>query len=132
MNFHHIGIIVKDLKIGELQFKNFSNLRRISKKIIIDKKIGVKILFLKSTHHPLIELISPLKKNSPISLSLKKNVNLINHIAYISEKFSYDIEQLKNKGLLQITKPIPAKAFKGKKVVFFLNKLNFIIEVIEK
>ena len=108
------------------------NLRRISKKIIIDKKIGVKILFLKSTHHPLIELISPLKKNSPISLSLKKNVNLINHIAYISEKFSYDIEQLKNKGLLQITKPIPAKAFKGKKVVFFLNKLNFIIEVIEK
>ena len=62
MNFHHIGIIVKDLKIGELQFKNFSNLRRISKKIIIDKKIGVKILFLKSTHHPLIELISPLKK----------------------------------------------------------------------
>ena len=132
MNFHHIGIIVKDLKIGELQFKNFSNLRRISKKIIIDKKIGVKILFLKSTHHPLIELISPLKKNSPISLSLKNNVNLINHIAYISEKFSYDIEQLKNKGLLQITKPIPAKAFKGKKVVFFLNKLNFIIEVIEK
>ena len=132
MNFHHIGIIVKDLKIGELQFKNLSNLRRISKKIIIDKKIGVKILFLKSTHHPLIELISPLKKNSPISLSLKKNVNLINHIAYVSEKFSYDIEHLKNKGLLQITKPIPAKAFKGKKVVFFLNKLNFIIEVIEK
>lgn len=132
MNFHHLGIIVKDLEYGEYHLKNFCNLKRISKKIIIDKKIGVKILFFKSKEHPLIELISPINKNSPVSLSLKKNINLLNHIAYVSKNFSQDIKKLRNKGLLQIAKPIPAKAFKGKKIVFFLNKLNFIIEVIEK
>lgn len=132
MNFHHIGIIVKDLKLGELELKKFSNLRRVSKKIIIDKKIGVKILFLKSTHHPLIELISPLKKNSPISLTLSKNINILNHLAYTSKNLNYDIKKLKEKGLVQITPPTPAKAFKEKNVVFFLSRLNFIIELIEK
>lgn len=132
MKFHHLGIIVKDLKYGETHLKNFSNLKRITKKIINDKKIGVKILFFKNKYHPLIELISPINKSSPVSLTLKKNINLLNHIAYVSTNFVQDIQKLKKKGLLQITKPNPAKAFKGKRVVFFLNKLNFIIEIIEK
>ena len=131
MRFHHIGIIVHNLKLGENHLKSFSNVKRISK-MIVDKNIGVKILFLKSKNHPLIELVAPFNKSSPISLSLKKNVNLINHIAYKSKNFSYDIKKLKNKGMLQITKPISAKAFKGKQVVIFLNKLNFIIELIEE
>lgn len=131
MQFHHIGIIVKNIKFGENHLKSFCNFKRTSKNIIIDKKIGVKILFLDYIHHPLIELIAPLNNKSPISLALDKNVNLLNHIAYKSKSFSTDVKKLKKKGLLQLTKPTPAKAFNNKKVVFFLNKLNFIIEVIE-
>ena len=35
-------------------------------------------------------------------------------------------------GNLQISQPKNAKAFKNKKVVFFLTKLGFIIELIEE
>ena len=119
MKFHHLGIIVNDLVYGERYLKNFSNLKRASKKVIKDKGLGVKILFFKAKNHPLIELIAPIDEKSPVFLTLKKKINLLNHIAYISKKFSQDVEYLKKKGLLQITKPTPAKAFNGKRVVFF-------------
>ena len=42
------------------------------------------------------------------------------------------IKSMNAQGNLQISQPKNAKAFKNKKVVFFLTKLGFIIELIEE
>ena len=42
------------------------------------------------------------------------------------------ISKLINSGFRPITKAIKAKAFSGRRVIFLMNKLNFITEIIEK
>ncbi|MDA7737642.1 hypothetical protein N8861_04850 [Porticoccus sp.] len=44
----------------------------------------------------------------------------------------YDISRLRKNKNMPLSPAKPAKAFNGSRVIFFLNKLNFIIETIEK
>lgn len=130
MHFHHIGIIVKKLSFGTNFYKKILNKITISK-TIIDKNLGVKIKFIKSNDKILYELISPYGHTSPIKNSLKKNINIINHIAYKDKNFYKTILFLKKNNFIQISNAVKAKAFKGKKVVFFLTPLKHILELIE-
>ena len=99
--------------------------------MINDKNIGVKIKFLTDKDGLLIELISPYGKKSPIKNLLNKRNSIINHLAYKVKNLDFNIEKFKKKKCLQITNPISAKAFNGKRVVFFITPLQYIIELIE-
>ena len=92
----------------------------------------VKIQFLYDKKNIRYELISGLGKNNPVDNTLNKNVNIINHIAYRTNKFEKIIKSMNAQGNLQISQPKNAKALRNKKVVFFLTKLGFIIELIEE
>jgi methylmalonyl-CoA/ethylmalonyl-CoA epimerase len=130
MRLHHIGIIVNDLNTGAKFIKEICQVTKISR-TISDKNIGVKIKFLSSKDKLLFELISPYGKNSPIKNLLNKKKSIINHLAYKVKNLELGMENLKKKKCLQITNPIAAKAFNGKKVVFFMTPLHYIIELIE-
>ena len=130
MKFHHIGIIVNDINFGLKFYKNIFSKLKVSK-TITDKKLGVKIKFLSSKNNILIELISPYGKSSPIKDFLNQKKSIINHLAYKVKNLNSQMSILKKKNCLQISNPIAAKAFKGKRVVFFMTPLNHIIELIE-
>ncbi len=130
MKFHHIGIIVNDLSQGIKFIKETSSIIKISE-TINDKNIGVKIKFLTDKDGLLIELISPYGKKSPIKNLLNNRNSIINHLAYKVKNLDFNIEKFKKKKCLQITNPIAAKAFNGKRVVFFITPLQYIIELIE-
>ena len=53
-------------------------------------------------------------------------------MAYEASNFDSDVSKLINSGFRPITKAIKAKAFSGRRVIFLMNKLNFITEIIEK
>ena len=131
MKFHHFGVIVSDIKKAS---KNLSTILPIKKKtkIFIDKNWKVKILFLFDNNNVKYEIIEPLGKSSPVYNALKKNINILNHIAYESINFEKDCKKLIKQGLLPLTKAMAAVAFKNKKVIFFYTKENFILEIIEK
>jgi len=130
MKFHHIGIIVNNLSYGlKIYKKIYKNLKH--SKTIIDKKIGVKIKFIHGEDKILYELITPYGKSSPITKLLKNKTSILNHIAYKEKKFDKKIKYFKKNNFLQISKPLGAKAFKGKRVVFFMTPLHHIIELIE-
>ena len=131
MKFHHFGIIVSDIKKAS---KNLSEILPIKKKtkIFNDKNWKVKILFLLDNNNVKYEIIEPLGKSSPVYNALKKNINILNHIAYESLNFEKDCKKLIKQGLLPLTKAMAAVAFKNKKVIFFYTKENFILEIIEK
>jgi len=131
VKFHHFGIIVSDIKKAS---KNLSKILPIKKKtkIFNDKNWKVKILFLLDNNNVKYEIIEPLGKSSPVYNALKKNINILNHIAYESLNFEKDCKKLIKQGLLPLTKAMAAVAFKNKKVIFFYTKENFILEIIEK
>ena len=131
MIFDHIGIFVNSIPLGGKFFEKTLAIKKKSK-IIKDDNLSVKIQFLYDKNNICYELISGLGKNNPVDNVLKKNVNIINHIAYKTNKFEKIIKFMNAQGNLQISQPKNAKAFRNKKVVFFLTKLGFIIELIEK
>ena len=131
MHFHHIGILVDNLALGVNFFSKFKKEIKLSK-LICDKNLGVKIIFFRYKEKINFELISPYGRKSPIASILKKKGSIINHIAYEVINLKKNIKFLKSLGCIQITQPKKAKAFKGRKVVFFMSPLHHVIELIEK
>jgi|MDTC01.3.fsa_nt_gb methylmalonyl-CoA/ethylmalonyl-CoA epimerase len=130
MKFHHIGILVSNLSYGlKIYKKIYKNLKH--SKTIIDKKIGVKLKFIHEEDKILYELIAPYGKSSPITKLIKNKTSILNHVAYKEKKFDEKIKYFKKNNFLQISEPLGAKAFKGKRVVFFMTPLHHIIELIE-
>ncbi len=130
MRFNHIGIFVNKIEDGISEFQKIVQIKNKTK-IIVDKKLGVKVLFITDENRLRYELIEPYGKNNPVSQTLKKKMNIINHIAYETKNFDKQIKKLTDTGFRAIIKPTKAKAFSNRKVIFLINRLNFIIELIE-
>jgi methylmalonyl-CoA/ethylmalonyl-CoA epimerase len=128
--FHHIGIFVKDLDYGRSEMSKFIQVSQESE-IIIDENLGVKILFLTDQENINYELVAPYGKNNPVDGVISREKDLLNHIAYVSDSFDEEIKVLRRNGFVPLGKPKKAKAFKDARVIFFLNPLGFIIEIIE-
>ena len=131
MLFHHIGIFVSSIPSGRNYFNKIIKIKKKSK-IILDKNLKVKIQFLYDEKNICYELVAGYGKKNPVEGTLKKKDNILNHVAYKAKHFDSTIKLLNAQGNLQISSPQNAKAFKNKRVVFFLTKLNFILEIIEE
>lgn len=130
MQFHHIGIFVKDLEHGKSELSKFLNISYVSEQID-DAHIGVKIIFIKDVSNINYELIAPFGENSPVTGVLNRGKDFLNHIAYETLSFDDDIKRLRNEGMLPLGSAKKAKAFNGARVIFFLCTLGFVIEIIE-
>lgn len=131
MEFHHIGIFTKTLKQGQLAMSDLVpgiNWRAP----IMDKQLLVQVQFGTTKEGICYELVAPYGDGNPVDLALKKRSNILNHLAYSTENFDQDDERLINNcGATAITDSQPAVAFNNKRVRFYLNRLGFIIELIE-
>lgn len=126
MKFHHIGYLTNNINDS---LKNFKFLNYKKDGIIVkDNLLKVKIQFLKNSNN-LIELVKPDKNNYGLIDILNKK-NYAYHFAYKVKNLENSIKFLKKKFKI-IINPIPAKAFKGKKVAFLKIKDGFIIELIQ-
>lgn len=130
MKFHHIGLFVQSLDEGIKHLGNTIKVSTISERIE-DKIIDVSIIFVKDHSGISYELVAPLSINSPVNGVLKRKSGFLNHLAYVSSQFDYDVARLRKNQNVPLGPAKPAKAFNGKRVIFFLNKLSFIIEIIE-
>ena len=130
MKFDHIGIFVKNLQFGDKHLKNIFPIVHKSQ-IYKDRLLKVTIQFCYDNCGVCYELVAPFGDGSPVDKVLEKNENILNHIAYTSEKFDYTVDQLRKVGCLPLGSANPAVAFKGKRVMFFLTPLRLIIEIIE-
>jgi len=130
MELHHVGIIVNDIKKALRSLKQVLNAKKNSK-IIIDKNWKIKILFIKHKNKILFEIIEPLDSKSPIAGQLKKNINIINHIAYKCKNFEKDKKNIIKNGAIPVTPKKEALAFNNKKIQFFMTKEKLLIELIE-
>tara|TARA_B100000965_G_C19425453_1_gene684031 strand:- start:295 stop:678 length:384 start_codon:yes stop_codon:yes gene_type:complete len=126
MKFHHIGYLTNNINNS---FKDFKKLNyKKSGVLITDNLLKVKIQFLKNSNN-LIELVKPDKINYGLKRILSKK-NYAYHLAYKVNNLERSLKNIK-KNFKIIVNPVPAKAFKGKKVAFIKIKDGFIIELIQ-
>ena len=127
MKFHHIGYLTNNLKSTINEFKKINYTKKTN--IINDNILKVKVIFIKNTSN-LIELVKPHKKNYGL-LKIIQNKNYAYHFAYKVKNINESIKKLKKMKFKIIVNPVPAKAFKNKKISFLKMKDGFIIELIE-
>tara|TARA_B100000700_G_C14820090_1_gene749465 strand:- start:492 stop:878 length:387 start_codon:yes stop_codon:yes gene_type:complete len=127
MKFHHIGYLTNNLKSTINEFKKINYAKKTN--IINDNLLKVKVVFIKNTNN-LIELVKPYKKNYGL-IKIIKNKNYAYHFAYKVKNINKSIKKLKKMKFKIIVNPVPAKAFKNKKISFLKMKDGFIIELIE-
>ena len=130
MKFHHIGLFVPNIEAGIEHLGNVIRFVSISDPIK-DPLIDVTIVFVTDPDGITYEMVAPLSDESPVNGVLQRGSGFLNHIAYTSNQYESDILRLRKNGNVPLGPSRPAVAFNGKKVMFFLNKLNFIIEIIE-
>jgi methylmalonyl-CoA/ethylmalonyl-CoA epimerase len=101
-------------------------------KVIEDIGIGVKVLFGQDATGVRYELVAPIDDQSIISNYLNTKDNMLHHLAYTVDKFDEKYFELRNLRLMPLSAPMPATAFGGRKVAFFLTPLKTILEIIEE
>ncbi|MFB2866215.1 VOC family protein [Aeromonas sp. MdU4] len=130
MKLHHIGLVVADLEMGLVYCRDTLGITRFSEPVH-DPLQRVHIRFAYDDEGICYELIAPATDDSPVSQVLRSRHNLLNHLAYSVEDMVQAAEQLRSQRHLPLGPSLPAVAFGGAQVQFFLSPLGHIVELVE-
>ncbi len=130
---HHLGIAVSKM---EASIKAYENLGWQLEGSVTDDEIrNVKIAFMKhSATGEMIELISPMGENSPVTGILKtmRKVATPYHICYEVKDLERALEALKDERYMLTDEAKPAPAIGGRRVAFLMSKDGGLIELLEE
>jgi methylmalonyl-CoA/ethylmalonyl-CoA epimerase len=127
--FHHIGIAVRSIRNTAQLYVDAGYQVTDT---IFDPKQNVNIAFLKKAGSPLLELVEPVDKTSPVSNILKKAGVSPYHTCYEVNDLSGHLEQLVEKDFIVVVEPISALAFDNRKICFLYHIDTGLIELLER
>ena len=130
LQFDHIGLIAGDIAEGRRSLEQMFGLDQWTQ-VFEDPGIGVFVQFGRTAEGPCYELISPLGDNSPVATALKRGINILNHVAYLTPDLDSDARRLEELGSMMAGPPKPAVAYGGAKVQFWITPQRFMVELIE-
>ncbi|HEY0161724.1 MAG TPA: VOC family protein [Edaphobacter sp.] len=130
MKFDHIGLVVGDMAEGRAFLESMFGLDRWTE-VFEDPGIGVYVQFGRSEEGPCYELIAPLGDASPVATALKRGINILNHVAYLTDDLDRDAKRLEEKGSMMAGPAKPAVAYGGARVQFWITPQRFMVELIE-
>lgn len=128
LKVHHIGYAVKYLKQSLEMFLKIGY--KIETEPIKDEKRKVEIAFVSNNGY-LVELISPLDKESPIQNYLSKIGNTPYHLCYETEDIEAAVIELRKQRYLLIEAPNEAVAIEDRRVAFMYNPKYGLLELLE-
>ena len=127
MRFHHIGVVVPNIKNSLNDIKQFITFKETSIPTLIGSQ-KVNVCFL-NMDNGFLELIEPINDDSPVSNFASKGGG-IHHICFEVKDIHLTISEMKDKGARVIVKPV--LGFKNRLISFiFLNMKNTNCNLIE-
>lgn len=128
MKIHHVGYLVRkiDRAIHEFEELGF----QVTQETVLDEYRKIDICFLEKDGY-VIELVSPVSKDSVVHDLLKKVGNSPYHICYETENFDADLESLQQQKYVLCSEKHEAVAIGGKNVCFLVHPYLGMIELVE-
>ena len=127
MRFHHIGLVVPDIKNSLNDIRQFITFKETSIPTLIGSQ-KVNVCFL-NMDNGFLELIEPINDDSPVSNFASKGGG-IHHICFEVKDIHLTISEMKDKGARVIVKPV--LGFENRLISFiFLNMKNTNCNLIE-
>ncbi len=132
MRFDHIGVAVPNLLSGREFLRSTLSITHWTEEFV-DSSIGVRVQFGKADDDsgPWYELVAPHGDRSPVSAAIKTGKNILNHVAYFVDDIAEAGAKLRQNRCFPVSEPMPAVAYRGQKVQFFISPMKFMIELIE-
>jgi methylmalonyl-CoA/ethylmalonyl-CoA epimerase len=130
LQFDHIGLVVGDMTEGREFLESTFGIDRWTE-VFEDPGIGVYVQFGRAEEGPCYELISPLGESSPIATALKRGMNILNHVAYLTADLDSAAKMLQERGSMTAGPAKPAVAYGGARVQFWVTAQRFMVELIE-
>jgi methylmalonyl-CoA/ethylmalonyl-CoA epimerase len=130
MNLHHVGILVQDLSRASADYvRRFGY--EVASAIIHDPVQTAYVQFLKLPgDSAYLELISPDRPESKLTNALNQGGGL-NHLCYATDDLEGACRQLQAQGLFPLQPSVPAVAFRGRRIAWFVGRDNYPIELVE-
>jgi methylmalonyl-CoA/ethylmalonyl-CoA epimerase len=130
--FHHVGFVVASIEPSVESFAQ-SLAAEWDGHIIHDPNQGVRVTFLRTPHaaDPLFELVEPAGENAPVQTFLKRGGGL-HHICYEVENLDQALTRMRTLGGLITRPPLPAVAFRGRRIAWVYTKNKLLIEYLER
>jgi methylmalonyl-CoA/ethylmalonyl-CoA epimerase len=130
LRFDHIGLVVGDMVEGRKSLEDMFGVDRWTH-LFEDPGIGVYVQFGRTAEGPCYELIAPLGEASPVATALKRGINILNHVAYLTADLDADAQRLQDLGSMMAGPAKPAVAYGGARVQFWITPQRFMVELIE-
>src|SRR5436190_5528955 len=127
--FHHVGIATADIE-GSIRF--YEELGYTSSEIYNDPEQKAAIALLQRQNGPIVELISPTDKASPVQGWLDRIRCGASQICYVVDDLEEAMSFLKKTGAVLVYGPVPAIAFGLRRVVFLWGKTSGLVELLEQ
>ncbi len=130
-HLHHIAYAVRDIRA---YFENF--LRPVFSTVeigeIYDDPIQkVRVAFVSVGRGPLIELVEPVGERSPVLQFVGSARGGLYHVCYEVQDLDEELRRLRRQRCLPLSKPVPAVAFGGQRIVFLMTPQRDLIELVE-
>lgn len=127
-SFHHIGYATVSLE-REREF--FQSLGYAQEGVeFVDRRQGVRGCFLHGPG-PRIELLENLPESVTLTPFLKSGIRMY-HLAYLVSDLDEAIDWARKQRGRMTVSPVPAVAFSGRSICFFVFRQGLMVEFIEK
>jgi methylmalonyl-CoA/ethylmalonyl-CoA epimerase len=129
---HHIGFVVSSIR-EEIEGFASSVGATWNGEIFDDPLQQVQVTFLQpaSANEAAIELIEPTVDNSPVSRFLERGGGL-HHLCYEVDDLEDELKLARARGSLVVKQPLPAVAFKGRRIAWVVTRNRLVIEYLER
>jgi methylmalonyl-CoA epimerase len=132
LRFSHIGVAVPSIKQALVTYQAVFGYVVLSGPFD-DPIQQVSVCFL-GTGEPgdlTMELVEPLGSDSPVTKVLARGIGAY-HICYEVDDMEAALKYVRSKSCIVVSKPVPAIAFKGKRISWFYTPTRQLVELVER
>lgn len=126
--FHHIGIATSSIQATSSLYMT-AGFQKTD--VVFDPLQNVNVVFLQKEGCPLLELVEPIDRTSPVHNILKKVGVTAYHFCYEVEDILDTINQLEEKDFKVVVDPVDAIAFDNRKICFLYHIDIGLIELLQ-
>jgi methylmalonyl-CoA/ethylmalonyl-CoA epimerase len=132
VRLHHVGFAIRSIS-SEVDAFRSSILATWDGKIFHDPLQKVRVTFLRtpSPTDALVELVEPAADDSPVGQFLKRGGGL-HHLCYEVSELDTHLEKMQAGGGIIVKAPLPAVAFKNRRIAWVVTRQKLLLEFLEK
>ncbi|HLJ44830.1 MAG TPA: VOC family protein [Bryobacteraceae bacterium] len=130
--FRHLGVAVESLDRAIPVYRELFGYQLVSGPYDDPlQKVSVCFLGREAPGDIVIELVAPLGDESPVRATLAKGGSAY-HVCYEVPDIEKALDELRTKGCIIISKPVPAVAFNQRRIAWLYTPTRQLIEALEK